>query len=99
MEAALTHEAFTKHANTKFQVQADGNTPVELELTEVSELKLYPRQEEFAILFRGPLDTFLDQGARYFSHDEMGQFELFIVPVRQDAHGYYYQAIFNRIRE
>jgi hypothetical protein len=29
----------------------------------------------------------------------MGHFELFIVPVRQDADGFYYEAIFNRIRE
>ena len=99
MEAALTHEAFTQQANTKFQVQVDENTAVELELTEVSELKIYPQQEEFAILFRGPLHTFLDQGIRAFSHDQMGQFELFIVPVRQDAQGFYYQAVFNRIRE
>ena len=99
MEASLTHEAFTKYANTKFQVQADENTAVELELTEVSEFKIYPQQEEFAILFRGPLDTFLDQGIRAFSHDQMGEFELFIVPVRQDAQGFYYQAVFNRMRE
>jgi hypothetical protein len=29
----------------------------------------------------------------------MGQFELFIVPVKQDAQGFYYEAVFNRIRE
>jgi hypothetical protein len=99
MEASLTQETFNQHANTKFQVQVDENTPVELELTEVSELKIYPQQEEFSLLFRGPLDTFLNQGVHPFSHDQMGQFELFIVPVRQDAQGFYYQAVFNRIRE
>jgi hypothetical protein len=99
MEAALTHEAFSKNANTKFQVQVDENTPVELELTEISELKLYPSQEEFSLLFRGPLEAFLDQGVRYFKHDQMGEFELFIVPINKDAQGYYYEAIFNRIRE
>ena len=41
---------------------------------------------------------FLDQGVRDFSHDQMGQFELFIVPIRQDAQGFYYEAVFNRIR-
>jgi hypothetical protein len=29
----------------------------------------------------------------------MGQLDLFIVPIRQDAQGFYYEAIFNRIRE
>jgi|SRR6185503_491027 uncharacterized protein DUF6916 len=99
MEASLTHEEFTKNANTKFQVQVDENTNVPLELTAVSELKLYPQQEEFAVVFRGPLDTYLGQGTRFFTHPQMGQLELFIVPIRQDAQGFYYEAIFNRIRE
>ena len=97
--AALTHEEFSRHANTKFQVQADENTTVEVELVEVSEIKLYPHQEEFSVLFRGPLNAFLDQGGRNFKHDQMGECELFIVPIRQDADGFYYEAIFNRIRE
>ncbi len=99
MEASLTHEEFTKHAGTKFQVQNNESTSVELELVEVSELKLYPRQEEFTVVFRGPADAFLGQGGRLFTHEQMGQFELFIVPVRQDAQGFYYDAVFNRLRE
>ena len=43
MEASFTHDEFTKHANSKFQVQLDEHTPVELELTEISEIKLYPQ--------------------------------------------------------
>lgn len=99
MEPSLTHEAFTQHAGNKFQVQVDENTGVELELADVSELKLYPQQEEFTLVFRGPSDAFLDQGARMFTHEQMGQFELFIVPVRQDEQGFYYEAVFNRLRE
>ena len=99
MEASLTHEEFSKHANTKFQVQVDENTHVELELTAISELKLYPQQEEFALEFRGPSDMFLGQGVRNFTHDQMGQFELFIVPIKQDEQGFYYEAVFNRLRQ
>jgi hypothetical protein len=99
MEASLTHEAFTQQLNSKFQVQLDEKTNVEVELVAVSEVKLYPRQEEFSIEFRGPLDSFLGQGAGNFKHDKMGEFELFIVPIRQDEQGFYYEAIFNRLRE
>ncbi len=99
MEASLTHEAFTQHANTKFHVPLDENTAVELELIDVSELKLHPRQEEFSLEFRGPLNIFLGQGLRNFEHEQMGKFELFIVPVQQDAQGFYYEAVFNRMRE
>ena len=98
MEALLTHEEFTQHANTKFKVPLDENTTVELELIEVSEIKLHPRQEEFTLEFRGPLNMFLGQGVRNFEHEQMGEFELFIVPVEQDAQGFYYEAVFNRIR-
>jgi hypothetical protein len=99
MEASLTHEAFAQHVNTNFQVQMDENTHVELELTAVSELKVYPQQEEFALEFRGPLNMFLGQGVRNFTHEQIGQFELFIVPIKQDAQGFYYEAIFNRLRQ
>ena len=99
MEASLTHEVFSRHAGTTFHAQADDNTNVPLALTNVSELKLYPQQEEFTLEFRGPLDKFLNQGVRNFTHEQMGEFELFIVPVKQDAQGFYYEAIFNRIRE
>jgi hypothetical protein len=98
MEPSLTHEEFSTYANTKFHVQADENTQVEVELVKVSDVKLYPKQEEFSIEFSGPLDSFLGQGVRNFSHEQMGQFELFIVPIRQDEQGFYYEAIFNRLR-
>lgn len=99
MEPSLTHETFAQQANSKFRAEVDENTDAELELVEVSELKIYPLQEEFALVFRGPLDMFLGQGARYFKHDQMGRFEMFIVPIRQDEKGFYYEAVFNRLRD
>ena len=98
MGASLTHEVFTQNANSKFQVQLDDDTAVELELVDVSELNVHPHQEEFAVEFRGPLNIFLGQGVRPFTHEQMGRFELFIVPVRQEADGFYYEAVFNRMR-
>ena len=99
MEASLTHEEFSRYANTKFHAQIDETNVVQLELVEISPLKVYPRQEEFSIVFLGPLNAFLGQGVRPFSHEQLGEFELFIVPVRQDDKGFYYEAIFNRLRE
>ena len=93
----LTHEAFARHLKTKFQVQLDAGNSVELQLIEVSELKSYERQEEFWILFLGPNEFFLGQGTRLVDHDVMGQFDLFLVPIKQDDQGYYYEAVFNRI--
>ena len=96
MEASLTFEEFTKNLNTKFHTRVDGTQRVELELAEVSQLKQTSRNEEFAVVFRGPKEIFLSQGMRAFEHDELGKFELFIVPIREDEKGYYYEAVFNR---
>jgi hypothetical protein len=93
---ALTYEAFSQNLNTKFQVPLDDSHSVELELTEISEHKKSARQEEFAILFRGAKELFLGQGLRPFEHDQIGKFELFLVPIRLDENGYYYEAVFNR---
>ena len=99
MGASFTHEAFHRQINRNFRVQLDENTGVDLELVEVSEIKLYPQQEEFTIVFRGPLNAFLGQGMGNFTHEQMGEFELFIVAIRQDELGFYYEAVFNRLRE
>jgi len=99
MEAVLSHEEFSQYINTKFQIKIDEQQMVELELTDVSGLKLYPKQEEFAVTFCGPPDMFLGQGSRSFAHEQMGEFELFLVPIGKDERGFNYQAVFNRIRE
>jgi len=99
MEPLLTFQAFTQELNTKFHIPLDESQRVELELAEISELKESPRNEEFSIVFRGPEEAFLGQGMRYFEHDQLGKFELFIVPIRHDDKGYYYEAVFNRFRE
>ena len=97
MSASLTHENFAAQLNTKFRVQKDEANAIDLVLAEVSELKTLPKQEQFAIVFRGPLETFLGQGMRPFAHNEMGDFHLFLVPIKQDDDGFYYESVFNRL--
>jgi hypothetical protein len=99
MSTSLTHEVFAAQLNTKFTIPLDEANRVELTLIEVSELILSPRQEQFSIVFRGPLDMFLGQGMRAFDHDQMGQFELFLVPIKKDDEGFHYEAVFNRTRK
>jgi len=94
-----TREQFAENLNTTFHVSADDNHTVELELVEVSELKLIATQEQFAVVFRGPRDRFLGQGSRPLEHEKLGPSELFLVPIQEDPEGYYYEAIFNRFRE
>ena len=99
MGASLTHENFAAQLNKKFRVQIDEANAVDLVLAEVSELKSSPRQEQFSIIFRGPLETFLGQGLRQVNQDEMGEFDLFLVPIGRDDDSYSYEAVFNRLNK
>ena len=99
MGASLQHEEFAAQLNKKFRVQVDETNAADLVLAEVSELKLLPGVEQFSIVFRGPLETFLGQGMREFEHDEMGRFQLFLVPINKHDDGFSYEAVFNRLRK
>ena len=72
---------------------------VTVELIEANERRLSPDYESFSIMFRGPSGAFLPQAIYRFHHDAIGMFDLFIVPIRQDERGLYYEAVFNRQRE
>src|SRR3954447_19365148 len=96
MSELLEHHVFAGLLNTKFRVVVDSPNQVELELIEVTELKISERQEEFTILFLGASDQFLGQGMRTLEH-EVGTFDLFLVPVERAKAGIHYQAIFNRM--
>lgn len=96
MDTDLTHETLVNCLNTEFQVDRDAER-IQLRLIEISELKKNERQEQFSIVFRGPLEQPLSQGIHQFRHAKMGSFELFVVPIKRDAEGYHYEAVFNRL--
>ncbi|HEY8189007.1 MAG TPA: hypothetical protein VIF64_23275 [Pyrinomonadaceae bacterium] len=97
MAAALTHEEFSKHLNSKFQIRISETETIEAQLKDISEFLTSPRQERFSILFRTANEPFLGQGLRRFEHEQMGPFELFIVPIARDEEGTSYEAVFNRV--
>ena len=97
MSAPLTETEFSKHVNTKFRVAVE--PPLELELTEVkgylSKANEETGMERFSAFFRGPGDRYLGQKIYALEHEQMGAFELFLVPVSQDQSGFRYEAVFN----
>jgi len=97
MTVHLEYAAFANNLNTKFRIKIDDSNTIEAELTELTEHLVSPRQERFSIIFRGPNETLLGQGMHYFKHDQMGEFDLFLVPISQDDRGTYYEAVFNRL--
>jgi len=97
MTQRLEHAAFLENLESKFRLQLDGSDQVELELVEVSERKAARRQEMFSIEFCCRSSVVLPQRIYRLEHDKLGQFDLFLVPIRKDDHGVYYEAVFNRM--
>lgn len=101
MSAPLTEAEFSKHVNTTFRVAVE--PPVELELTEVKGYLSKPNEqtgmERFSAFFKGPGDRYLEQKMYAFEHEQMGAFELFLVPVSQDQTSLRYEAVFNYFKQ
>jgi len=101
MSPILTEAEFSKHVNTKFRVVME--EPVELELIEVkgylSKEHEQAGMERFSAFFRGPADRYLEQKIYSLEHEQMGVFELFLVPLSQDQSGARYEAVFNYFRQ
>jgi hypothetical protein len=101
MLETFTKETFAAHLNTKVRVQVEEGDELELELVEATgddfESAKERGQLRFSALFRGPRDRFLIQRIYLMEHDELGTFEIFLVPVGQNESGFTYEAAFNRM--
>ncbi|HEX8457831.1 MAG TPA: hypothetical protein VF656_11085 [Pyrinomonadaceae bacterium] len=94
----LTRDSFAAQLNTKFRVEVEPEKAVELELAEVQgHGDVAGQTERFSVYFRGPLELFLPQNTYRMEHDALGSPEIFIVPIRRDDAGFYYEAVFNRV--
>lgn len=93
MRDPLTLSAFQDQLHTRFRV----GDAIELQLAEVTDLGSSPRHQQFSVVFRSPLTTFLPQRMYGMEHDVLGRLELFIVPIGKDPAGFLYEAIFNRV--
>ena len=100
----LDFESLASLVKTKFRVWVGANGALELELYEATP----PRTtragsgseagyESFSLLFLGPADRLLPQGSYAFECEQVGRFDLFIVPIGRDASGVRYEATFNRL--
>ena len=95
----LTMDALSAQLNTRFRIGVEPEKMVELELVEVQAHGDVPGQSgRFSALFRGALDFFLPQSTYRMEHEQFGGVEIFIVPVRRNDEGIYYEAVFNRMK-
>jgi hypothetical protein len=97
MSEIPTRDDFAKHLNTKFRVEIGAEKWLEMELTEVTEMRRTTRQESFALIFLAPGDTAPDQRIYQMRHDALGALEIFLVPVSLDKRGLRFEALFNSL--
>lgn len=95
----ISENTFRDNLNTEFSIRINDADAVELELIECNDLGSTPKHEQFSILFRGPLQPFLQQMIYELRHEELGDVSIFLVPVRKDSEFVYYEAVFNRFIE
>jgi hypothetical protein len=94
MPKNLTSADFAPHIHTRFRVATLED--YELELTEVIDSS-NAQLEQFSLNFTGIFSPWLSQGSYKLVHPQMGEYELFLVPVGPDAAGMLYQAVFSRL--
>lgn len=85
---------FTPHLHTQFQVEGEEK----LELTSATDHS-NAQLEQFSLIFTGPVSPCLPQRLYALSHPQMGNVELFLVPVGPDKTGMRYEAVFSRFIE
>ena len=97
----LTVDSFKPAVGSKFALSAGDDTKLELELVDA---RANPPAEgageapsertPFTLTFRGPPEPILPQQIYPLEHSELGELEIFIVPLGVDAAGARYEAIF-----
>jgi hypothetical protein len=91
---SLTVDAFAGRVGERFRLVADEET-LEVTLVECEPLGgTALSRVPFSLVFLGPREPLLPQRIYPLGHDELGELEMFLVPIAQDAEGTRYEAVF-----
>jgi hypothetical protein len=102
MTVSLTEQEFAQHVGTNFQLSLDRH-PIELKLSEVKGYPAGPNEqggmERFSLFFEGPSDPQLPQAVYRLTHEQMGDVDIFLVPIAKVGEGFRYEAVFNYFKK
>jgi hypothetical protein len=102
MLETLTIDMFAARLGERFRMRVQGEHSLELELIEVTPLRVRSAggadssraREPFSLVFRGPANLVAPQRIYPVEHDTIGSHELFLVPIGPDHAGMRYEAVF-----
>lgn len=97
MAVRLKYTDFVPHLNSKFTIHADSEQ-IDSILINV-DLKNAQGDDNnemsFSIIFQTPKDTSLLQRVYTVEHENMGELDIFLVPIGANVDGLQYEAVFN----
>jgi hypothetical protein len=100
-EAWLTYETFAPLLGAAFTARTGEGDVVPLTLVEASDTGVAGgvgedgrTRTQFSVVFQGPPDIPLDQGPYAMTAHHLGEQLIFLVPIRADSDGRYYEAVF-----
>ena len=101
MQEARTHlpprEAFAAAVTSNFDVSSDSEAPVQFTLLECNTLVNNDSQECYTLLFRGPSEQPAVQAIYQLENKHLGKLQLFLVPIKRDHDGLYFEAVMNHL--
>jgi len=89
--------SFSEQVGSTFEVMDVPPAVFMLKLVRVVEHSKTEHNAAFSVFFLGALDRFIPQGIRKLKHAELGEMEIFLVPVAKTNEGFEYEAAFNTI--
>ena len=95
VQEPLVFETFAGRVGQEFRVEVDAATIIATTLTAATAHGDGRVAAGFSLVFTGPIEPVLPQRTYRLAHDELGDLEIFIVPIGRDDAGVRYEAVFN----
>ncbi len=95
VQEPLVFETFAGRVGQEFRVVVDAATIIATTLTAANAHGDGRVVAGFSLVFTGPSEPVLVQRTYRLVHDELGDLDIFIVPIGRDDTGVRYEAVFN----
>ena len=104
--SAITKDTFEPFLDDMFDLRISPEELVEVSLVRVHEgpplgpddvdpLIFKPARQPFSLWFKGPPGNILPQDTYVFTHETLGEFAVFMVPIAGNAEHVIYEVVFN----
>lgn len=86
---------FLGQINSIFHASLDDGTAFDLSLVSLEDGVSGPHYESFSLIFRAPVSIPPVQSTYRVENAALGGMDMFLVPVKKDNDGLYFEAVFN----